>query len=253
MENLPQVPLKPVIECEDENAILRELEPEEPYEVDEPRSGTFAAKFWGFVVALLVFLGFGAVGAYLKNLNLDPSMIDMKFIEQAYGFYSDLITGTSDSAAALGIVLTAAISILIGYLVYLALVSKAASSNLQRAEAIFEAAKSYVQEKEPFMHKVKALREFFQKALQTLKGARVFGDEFEARAKRIRFFEGNDYEALSAPSKEDIKDLCVLKNDLEVIVAIKPCEKDGTVAVEIVELFEDVDKDVSQIRRRIYG
>ncbi|MRI58899.1 MAG: hypothetical protein C6H99_05265 [Epsilonproteobacteria bacterium] len=253
MEHLPQIPLKPVIECEDEGAILREIEPEEPYEVEEPRSGTFAAKFWGFVVAVLLFLGFGAVGAYLKNLNLDLSMIDMKFIEQAYGFYSDLITGTSGSAPALGIVLAAAVSILVGYLVYLAFVGKAASMNLQRAEAIFEAAKSYVEQKEPFLHKVKTLKEFFQKALATLKSARIFGDEYEARAKRIRFFEGDDFEALSSPSKTDIIDLCYLKNDLEVIVASKPYEQNDMVAPEVVALFDDVDRDVAKIKQRIYG
>ncbi len=253
MEHLPQISLKPVVECEDEEALLRELEPEKPYEVEEPRAGTFGAKFWGFITAVVVFLGFGAFGAYMKRLNFDPALIDMKFFEQSYGFFSDLLTGTSDSAPALGVVLAGGISILLGYFVYLALLNRAASQNLQRAEAIFEAAKEYVKEKEPFMQKVKGFREFFKKALETIKGARIFGDEFEAKVKRIRFFEGDDYEALSSGSQEDVKILCLLRNDLEVVVAMKPFEKDGAVASEVVSLIEDIEKDVESAKKRVYG
>ncbi len=250
IQNLPQEPAKELAECEDK---LISIDPPQPYEVKEPKSGTFAAKFWGFVVALLVFVGLGAIGAYFKKLNFDPSMIDMKFIEQAFGFYSDLITGSSGSAAALGIALGALVAIVIGYIVYWIMINAAASSNLSRAQALFEGAKEYVQRQREFLQHLKKWREFLQKAVKTLKGAKLFSDELSAKVERIKFFEGEDYQQYERNSQKDIADLMILNQMLKAFTQMELCKNEEEIDQEVRNFFNELEQTVENIKQRVYS
>ncbi len=254
VSNLPNIVARPLVKSDNTESLLQQIDPVEPYELEEPNAGTFAAKFWGFLTALLTFLGFGVGGAYIKGLEIDPSKIDMNWFNKAYSFYSELITGTpNDSAPAFGLVLTGGISLLLGYLVYWLITNRAATQNLQQAQAIYEAAKEYIQQKQSLLERVLTFKQFFNKAIQTVRKIRVFGDEFQARAKRIRFFEGNDFSKMVPTSQQDIKDLLQIKNDLEVAMEVKPYEKDGKVAPEVARLFDEVSGDVEKVKKRVYG
>ena len=248
LQNLPESLEVAAIECQDK---VQTLEPQKPLEIEEPRSGTFGAKFWGFIVAVVIFLGFGAVGAYLKKLNFD--VIDMKFFEQAFGFYSDIITGTSGSAPVLGIAIAGVIAIVVGYIVYLILINKAAASNLERAQEIFEEAKNYAHDKEILMQQLQKIKEFLDSAIEELKAAKVFATEFDARVERIKFFEGEDFENFTQTSKEDVQLLLGLKNRLDTIVKSELCKEEEDISEEVKALFEDLGNEIEKLKRRVYG
>ncbi len=251
IQNLPEVALEPLIEAEGEE--LEEIPPVEHFDVQMPTSGTFAAKFWGFLVGLILFLGFGIVGAVMKKMTIAPNMIDMKFFEQAYGFYSDLITGSSHSAPYVGIVLTAAVSIVVGYLVYLLVLNKAAGKNLQKAKEIYEEAKAYIESKRPMLEMVKTFKEFLDKAIYNTKGSKLFGEEFASRTKRIRFFEGDDFEQFVDLSKKDVTTAKELEGTLEAIARIRLVQRDGFIVEEIVSFFDQVGDEIEKIRQRVYS
>ncbi len=248
LQNLPESLEVVAIECQEK---VQTLEPQKPLEIEEPRSGTFGAKFWGFIVAVIIFLGFGAVGAYFKKLNFD--VIDMKFFEQAFGFYSDIITGTSGSAPVLGITIAGAIAIVVGYIVYLVLINKAAASNLERAQEIFEEAKNYAHDKEILMQQLQKIKEFLDSAIEELKAAKVFATEFSAKLERIKFFEGIDFENFAQPSKEDVQLLLGLKNALDTIVQSELCKEDEDISDEVKVLFENLGNEIEKLKRRVYG
>ena len=250
IQNLPQEPAKKLAECEDK---LISIDPPQPYEVKEPKSGTFAAKFWGFMVALFTFMGLGILGAYFKKLNFDPSLIDMKFVEQAFSFYSDLLTGSSGSAAALGITAAGLVAVGIGYIVYWVMISAAASSNLSRAQALFEGAKEYVQQQREFLQHLKRWKEFLKKAVQTLKGAKLFSDELSAKVERIKFFEGNDYQKYRQNSQQDIADLIKLNHMLVAFVEMEICKKEDEIDQEVQKFFNELEKMVERIKQRVYS
>ncbi len=253
IENLPQIAMTPAISCEDEEKLIKEIEQPRPFEIKEPKSGSFAAKFWGVVTAVVIFLAFGAVGAYFKKLNFDPAMIDMQFFEQAYGFYSELLTGTSGAAPALGIALSAIVAIAFGYLVYFIKINAAAKSNLERAKALFEAAKEYIKEQQPFLQKVRNLQDSLKKAIYALKGSKVFADEMSAKVERIKFFEGNDFNAYVPNSKKDIEDLLTLNDKLIAVVKMDVFVEGEDLAPEVKRFFEEVAQNVESVKARVYG
>lgn len=249
IKNLPSQSTLDVIECEES---LTHIDPPSPFEVKEPTSGTFAAKFWGFIVTILVFGGLGAVGAYFKNLNFDPTMIDMKFVEEAFGFYSDLITGSSGSAAALGIAAAALVSIISGYIVYWVMVNAAASSNLAKAQALFEEAKEYVKRQREFLERVNGWKGFLQKIIGTVKSAKVFSDELSAKVERIKFFEGDDFTNYQKSSKKDIEDLIKLNEELIAFAKIELCKEGEDIAQEVKSFFEQLERSVEDLKQRVY-
>ncbi len=250
IKNLPSQSAPSTMECEER---LTHIDPPASFELKEPKSGTFAAKFWGFIVAVLVFVGLGAVGAYFKNLNFDPSLIDMKFVEDAFGFYSDLITGSSGSAAALGIAVAAFVSIITGYIVYWVMVNAAASSNLSKAQALFEEAKEYVNKQKEFLQRVKAWREFLQKVIDTVKSAKIFSDELSAKVTRIKFFEGDDFTKYKETSKEDVKDLLRLNEQLIVFTTMELCKEGDAISPEVENFFDELYQSVENIKKRVYS
>ncbi|SMC08666.1 hypothetical protein [Nitratiruptor tergarcus] len=253
IKNIPQIASTPIIECEDKERIVKEIEPLEPFEIKEPRSGTFGAKFWGVLTALIVFFGFGAVGAYFKKLNFDPNMIDLKFFEQAYGFYSDLFTGTSGAAPALGIAFSVLVAFIFGYLVYYLKMHAAASSNLERAKALFESAKEYVKQQQPLLAKVRNLKESLKKAIFAIKGSKLFADEMSAKVERIKFFEGDDFNNYVQNSKRDIEDLLILNDKLIAVVHTEIFAEDEDLAREVKQFFDEIKEVVEKIKGRVYG
>ncbi len=250
MANAPEVTSEPVVEVED-GATLQKFTPQEPLEIKEPKTGTFAAKFWGVVVALVLFGLFGVIGAFMEHASL--SQLDMQSFLNAFGFYSDLLTGSKGAAPALGIGLAGIISLLIGYGVYRALLVKAAASNLQKAQEILESVKSYIEKKTPYMENIKQISSFLKNFVHSLEGGKVLSEEFIARAKRIMFFEGEDFTQLQPSSKKDIEMLQALLRELKLAIKQPLYMKEEKIVPEVAQIAQDVEKSVQEAKGYVYG
>ncbi len=250
IQNLPEVPLEPVIEVEGEE--LTQIAPPTPYTVEEPRIGSFAAKFWGLVTAILVFVGLGLVGAVMQKLTIAPQMIDMKFVEQAFGFYGALLVGNSPQAAWVGIAAAALVSLIVGWIAYLIVLNSAAAKNLQLAQQIYEEAKAYIQSHEPLLQKVKNLKVFLKESFQKVKGMKILGDEFVARVQRVRYFEGDDFEQYQPLSRDETMTLLQLKGKASALLQMRLVATQDGIAKEVEEFFERVGEDLQKIKEWIY-
>jgi len=250
IQNLPQSVTEPLIDVEDAEP-LKALPLEEPLKIEEPKTGTFAAKFWGFIVFVLFFGAFGAVGAYMKHLNF--ANLDINSILEAFGFYSDLLTQSQGAAPVLGIVAAAVISFVVAFIVYKILINKAASVNLEKAEEILESVKSYVEDKKLLLEQVKSQKAFLEEFIITLKGAKIFDDEFVARTKRILFFEGEDYNIFSENSKKEVMILNELTNRLAVTVEQPLYIENGLLLRDVEEKISEFTNYVEKIKKVVYG
>ncbi len=248
---LQEQTLTPIIECEDPDNLLAPADPLEPFEVREPRRGAIAAKLWGVVAALALFVILGIVGAVLQHLSLDPSQIDAKQLLQSYAFYKQFLPGMNASPF-IGVAMAALASILFGILVSWALLHKAAANNLTEAKALFEAAKEYVENHRPRIEHLKTLAAFLAEAKRNLEGLKVLGEEYEARAKRIRFFEGNDAAAISESSRKEIARLQKLFDKLDALSQVQLCKSGEDVDEAVRNLFEEAGKLVEETKEEIY-
>ncbi len=250
IQNLPELPLEPVVEVEGEE--LSKIAPPPPYSVEEPKVGSFAAKFWGFVTALLVFVGLGIGGAVMQKLTIAPDMIDLHFIEQAFGFYGKLIVGSSPQAPWIGISVAGLMALIIGLIVYLIVLNSTAAKNLRLARQIYDEVKEYIQKHEPLLQKVKNLKTFLQQSVRKIKGVKVLGDEFGARVQRVRYFEGDDFEQYQPLSKEETMKLLELKAKAAALVQMRLVATQEGIAKEVEEFFEEVEKEIEKIKEWIY-
>ncbi len=248
---LSEQTLTPIIECEDSESLLAPADPLEPFEVEEPRRGAIAAKLWGVVAALAFFVILGIVGAVLQHLAIDPAQINAKQLLQSYALYKQFLPGMNASPY-IGVALAALVSILFGILVSWALLHKAATSNLAQAKALFEAAKEYVEANRPRIEHLKNLAAFLAEAKRNLEGLKVLGEEYEARAKRIRFFEGNDAAAITESSRKELARLQKLFDKLDALAQLQLCKSDEDVAQAVRELFEEAGKLVEETKKEIY-
>jgi len=250
IQNLPEVAIEPVVEVEGEE--LSHVTPPSPYTVQEPTIGSFAAKFWGVIATIFVFAALGLVGAVMQKLTIDPQMIDMKFIEQAFGFYGALIVGSSSQAAWVGIGAAALVSLIVGWIVYLIVLNSAAAKNLQLAQQIYEEAKEYIQSHEPLLQKIKNLKAFLQESLHKMRGLRILDDEFGARVHRARFFEGEDFEQYQPLSRDEVSTLLQLRGKTLALLQMRLVATQEGIVPEIREFFESVAEDIQKIKEWIY-
>ncbi len=250
IQNLPEVAVEPVVEVEGEE--LQEITPPAPYTIEEPKVGSFAAKFWGFIATILVFAALGLVGAVMQKLTIAPQMIDMKFIEQAFGFYGALIVGNSPQATWVGIGAAALVSLIVGWIVYLIVLNSAAAKNLQLAQQIYEEAKEYIQSHEPLLQKVKNLKAFLQESVHKIKGVKILGDEFAARVHRARFFEGEDFKQYQLLSRDEVSTLLQLRGKTLALLQMRLVATQEGIVPEVQEFFESVAEDIQRIKEWIY-
>ena len=241
----------PIIECEDPDNLLVSADALESFEVVEPRRGAIAAKLWGVLAAIVLFVLLGIVGAILQHLMLDPSQMDAKQLLQSYAFYKQFLPGMNASPY-IGVAMAALVSILFGILVSWVLLHKAAAANLAQAKALFDAAKEYVETNRPRVEHLKTLAAFLAEAKKNLEGLKILGEEYEARAKRIRFFEGNDAAALSERSRKELARLQKLFDKLDALSQVQLCKSDEDVAQAVRELFEEAGKLVEETKEEIY-
>jgi hypothetical protein len=255
MKHLPPVPSEPQIAQEDFEP-LKPLEVPNPPEVNEPKIGLFKAKFWGFMTFLAVVVGFAVGGAVMRHIDLGSITPEnwRQNLEEAFGFFSSLITRTPDSGAAIGIVAALGVGALLGYLVYWMLANTAAAKNLSKAKEIFARAKEWSEEQRAFIEKLKKMGEFLQEGIYALQAERYFGDEFGARVKRARFFEGDDYEAMSPVAKDEVATAQRLQAALRRMTDLKLyATSDYEVAPDVKAVFKEARKEVDGIKKRIYG
>lgn len=236
IQNLPEAEFEPEI-VEEEMEPLHELEPPKIYEVQEPKTGVFKAKFWGFVTFLVVLAAFVLTGAFMRHI--DPlSFFGSQWrqsLEESFGFFSALITQSGDAGAAIGMVVSLAAAFGLGYLVYYLLLSQAATKNLARAQEVFEEAKHWSKEQRSFIEKLKNIVQFLQDANYTAKGLKLFGEEFGARVKRARFFEGEDFSTMSQHAKDEVQRAQQLHAKLSQLAALELYAKDYELALSVKE------------------
>ncbi|BAF70954.1 hypothetical protein [Nitratiruptor sp. SB155-2] len=230
---------------------LPDFEFESEYTIVEPKKGNAGAVIWGIVTSIVIFVGFGLGGAILKGLNLSPDLLGRTFFEEAYSFYSSLIVGSSHAAPALGIAVSAAISILIGYVVYLLLKQKAVSQNLKKAQLIYDSAMAYTQNKQEEIEKISALMQFLKEASFHCEGAKWFLEEYTAKTNRIRFFEGNDFTSFCDISKEDVNTLLELMEKVDTTIHRNIIDHED-ILPEARKRYEDLGNYVLSIKERIY-
>jgi hypothetical protein len=253
IENLPENPYEPEVIDEDLEK-LSKASIGDIYEVDEPKSGFFKGKFYGFIAFLLSLVAFLAIGLYMKKYNL--ASIDFnqwqKYIEDGFGFYGSFILQDSNMQI-VGLALAIAVSFFIGYVVYLIVVLSAASTNLERAKEIFEEAKRWVEEKREFIEELKERISFLSLTNFNLKALRVFADEFESRVKRDMLFEKNDFNSYSKIAKEESITLLEIDGKLQRVVDFEIGLKDNKIANSVKAQVEELKDFVDNLKGKIYG
>jgi len=137
--------------------------------------------------------------------------------------------------------------------VYFVLINSAVNANLEKAKKIFEEAKEYAASQQSFLQKLRNLKEFFQSAAKTLKGSKLFADEFGAKAERIKFFEGDDFAKFVEQSKNDIRDLLALNDKLMAVVKSKIFTSGEDIAPEVKAIFKELEKTMLKIKERVYA
>ncbi len=254
VKHLPQTEFEPDI-VEEEMEPLQELEPPKRYEVEEPKAGVFKAKFYGFITFLVMLVGFILTGALMRHL--DPlSLVGTQWrqsIEESFGFFSSLVIQSSDAGAAIGMVLALVLSFGVGYLVYYFLLMRAAAKNLAKAQEIFEEARNWSQEQRAFIGRVKDVLSFLQDAGFATKGLKLFGDEYGARVKRARFFDGEDFEAMSAHAKEEVQTAQKLLAKLSQLANLELYAKDLEVASSVKEAINAAKEQLDRLKEKVYG
>ena len=253
MENLPEVPMEPQIEEDQES--IKKLDIPRKYEIQEPRTGLFGAKLFGFLTFLIVGIGAFVVGAMMKKIDL-MSMNGQNWrqsLEDVLGFYSSLITQSSDAGPALGSVVIAVAAIGGGYLVYFLLANSAASKNLTKAQEMYQSVKEWCEEQRSLIEKLRSLRMRLKDALYVLEGNRIFGEEFAARVKRVRFFDGDDYMNLSERPKEEVDSARLLLANLSSLAHQKFYIQDFALASSIQSILDEARTLMESIKEKIYG
>ncbi len=256
-EALAGLPKEEIYEPEivEEGEVLSELPEPQILEVEEPKEGLFRAKFLGFLSALVVFAASVLGGAVLKNIDLTQLQSSnlRESLEGVFSFYSSLITGSPHAGAAIGSVVIIALSLLVGYLVYLFLASGAAKSNLEIAKGMLNNVKEWSEEQRSFIEKLKNLTSYLHQSLQNMRGAKVFGEEFAARVKRARFFEGDEIEQMSDMARGEIEHAHKLLQTLASVAALKLYAKDWELSEHVKEQLEETGRFVEELKAQIYG
>ncbi|MRI84248.1 MAG: hypothetical protein C6I00_07500 [Nitratiruptor sp.] len=254
IEHLPQEEYEPQI-VQEGYAPLEPLDPPEPFEVEEPSEGLFKAKVLGFFTFLVTLVGIVAVGGFMRHI--DPLAIDesnwRQSLEEIFGFYSALVTQTPSAGPALGTALAFALAGLLGYLVYWIVANKAAARNLVKARELFEAAKRWSQEQRELIEKLRSIQRFLEEANRTITGTRLFGDEFAARVKRAKFFDGTDYEGMHPVAQEETREALQLQKRLTLLAQSDLLAQEFSIAPAIQKLYEDARTLMERLKARIYG
>ncbi|MRJ01950.1 MAG: hypothetical protein GXO19_07070 [Epsilonproteobacteria bacterium] len=254
IENLPQKEAQPIV-VEDGSEPLRPIDPPEPYEIEEPSAGLFKAKFWGFLTFLVALAAIVGVGALMRNV--DPMAISpenwRESLEKAFGFYSSLITQSPDAGAALGVVVALAVAALLGYLVYFLIANGAASRNLLKAQEVFEEVQEWSEEQRRFIEKLRGVGEFLKGANRTLQGGKLFGDEFAARVKRARFFDGDDFAQMGPVARGESESAQELDLTLRRLSEMELYAKDFEIAQPVKRALEEGAQLVDRLKKRVYG
>ena len=253
IENLPEEIYEPQIQEE-----LDELTPlQEPkkFEIQEPKAGVLRAKFFGFFIFLLLLILLVGVAIFMRHI--DPLLIVSsqwrESLENVFGFYSSLILGSADAGAAMGVILVLVISFGAGFLVYYLMLQSAAKKNLAAAKALFEDVKNWAQEQREQIEKIKKVCEFLEDAIFTIKGCRLFGDEYGARVKRERFFEGDDFVKMSDIGKSEIQSAQSLLAKLTQLASLRLYAKDFEIAQSTRSILQDARSFLNSLKAKIYG
>ncbi|GEM_PF-3282373 len=254
IDNLPENPYQVEV-VEEDMERLEPVEIPEVYEVEEPISGFFKAKFFGFIAFLLSLLAFLTVALVMKRYDLTALNLQnwQKYIEDGFNFYSSLLLQTSDTSPIVGGIVITALSFAVGYLVYFIVVHSAASKNLQRAREIFEEAKEWVERQKEFIERLKERISFLKDTNHTLEGLRIFGEEFASRGKRDIFFEGRDFEGFSQIAKDEILSLQKLDLELNTAAKLELYVEGDDIASVVKSRIDEMKELINSLKAKIYG
>ncbi|BCD68923.1 hypothetical protein [Nitratiruptor sp. YY09-18] len=253
LQNAPELLYEPEV-IEESMEILEPLQAPEPFEIQEPRAGLLQAKFWGFVTFLLTLVVLLGIGIFMRHISFAALQSNLEnTLSQSASFFSSLLVQSPHAGPAFGTVLILIVSLALGYGVYWILASKAARYNIAQAQNILEQAREWSHERREFLQKIQEVTKFLNDVLFALQGVKLFGEEFSARVKRARFFDGSDFTTLPTVAQGEVSTLQNIAAKAQNLAKLQLYAQDFIIAQSVRSAIDDAKALINSIKVKIYG
>ena len=220
-------------------------------EIKDLKSGKVGAFLWALLSMIAVF----AAWCYIATSSLGLPIIPDKFpdiyrLTKALEWTSKQL-GQGESAS-VGAAVVVGVLLVLGWLIYMILVSIRHSKNLRLAEQTDEAVSLYCTNKEDCKAKMKIVREHIQNSTKTLTKYKVLLEEQNAKLKRALVVEeANGYDSLHNKTKEEIEATQKLIGQLKKLLDT-PISESGVLSKEAIETLKHATKEVNEHIMKIY-
>ncbi len=220
-------------------------------EIKDLKSGKVGAFLWALLAMVVAFVAWCYAATSSLGLSLFPSKFpDIDRLTKALEWTSKQL-GQGDSAS-VGAAVVVGVLLLLGWLIYMILVSIRHSKNLRLAEQTDEAVSLYCTDKEDCKAKMKIVRDHIQKSTKTLTKYKVLLEEQNAKLKRALVVEeANGYDSLHNKTKEEIEATKKLIEQLKKLLDT-PISESGVLSKEAIETLKHAIKEVNEHIMKIY-
>lgn len=221
-------------------------------EIKELSSGRFRGLFWAFIAMIIVFAVwcYAAVSALGLPLVLEK-FPDIQRLTQTLEWTSQKLGQGANASVGAAVVI--AVVLIIGWLVYMLLVSMKHTHNLRLADETEEAVALYCTDKDDCKAKMKIVREHIQNSSKTLAKYKVLLEEQNAKLQRALFIEETEgYASLHAKTKEEIATTQTLISELKSLLET-PISEAGVLTTEAIETLKRTNKTVNDHIMKLYS
>ncbi len=221
-------------------------------EIKELSSGRLKGFFWAVIVMIATFATWCYTAVSALGLPLVPEKFpDIQRLTKALEWTSEKLGQGAN--ASVGVAVVIAVTVILGWLVYMLIVSMKHSHNLRIAEETEEAVALYCTDKDDCKAKMKIVREHIQHSSKTLDKYRVLLEEQNAKLQRALFIEeAEGYNDLHANTKEEIAVTQTLITALKSLLET-PISEAGILTTEAIETLKRTNKTANDHIMKLYS
>jgi len=221
-------------------------------EIKELSSGRFKGFFWALIAMIAAFATWCYIAVSALGLPLIPEKFpDIQRLTQALEWTSQKLGQGANASVGAAVVI--AVVLILGWLVYMLLVSMKHAHNLRLADETEEAVSLYCTDKDDCKAKMKIVREHIQNSSKTLVKYKVLLEEQNAKLQRALFIEeAEGYDNLHAKTKEEIATTQTLITALKSLLKT-PISEAGILTTEAIETLKRTNKTANDHIMKLYS
>ena len=238
IHNEPAVELPPL----SETTISQQLEPLyrkselPPVEIEEVGGGKGGAFFLSLLAVIVTVASALLIGAVALNLPLKlETFTQLPRLEKILawlggGAYDPSLANPLYGAIGLG-----AAVIAVWLIVWSIAMGKAAGRNLKKAEATYEKAKAYADQKDRYTQSMESLAHSLKKLAKDYETFDIFMEEFNAVLRRIAYTEGEDFKHYKPKSQEAVRRAAECAAAIAPLLTIALITTEGDPSTQLTE------------------